>query len=138
MQITPLFRRPQGPQGCLVKQNYRLSMNLGVWCAKIGTKTKKLQKTCQITIIFDIFLVNSEVFQTLLVLGPILAHQSNKFQLSGCFLFSRHPWGPWERLNSGVICISKIFQLFCGCWHHLAKKFVFFKLKPDVTFIILH
>ena len=62
--VTPPFRRPQGSQGCLEKQNYPLSLNLVVWCAKIGPKTKKLQKTCQNTIIFDIFLVNSEVFQT--------------------------------------------------------------------------
>ena len=45
IQITPLFRRPQGPQGCLEKQNHPLSSNLVVWCAKIGPKTKKLWKT---------------------------------------------------------------------------------------------
>ena len=102
IQITPLFRRPQGPNGCLEKQNYPLNLNLVVWCAKIGPKTKKLQKTCQNTIIFDIFFVNSEVFLAFLVLGPILAHQSTKFQLSGWFCFPRHPWEPWGRLNSGV------------------------------------
>ena len=69
-----------------------------VWCSKIGPKTKKLQKT----IIFDTFFVNSEVFQTFLVLGPILAHQTTKFELSGRFRFSRHPWDPWGRINSGV------------------------------------
>ena len=79
IQITPLFRRPQGPQGCPEKQNYPLSLNLVVWCAKIGPKTKKLQKTCQNTIIFDNSFVNSEVFQTFLVLGSILAHQTTKF-----------------------------------------------------------
>ena len=42
MQITPLLRRPQGPQGCLEKQNCPLSLNLAVWCAKIGPKTQKL------------------------------------------------------------------------------------------------
>ena len=41
----PLFRRPQGSQGCLEKQNFPLSSNLAVWCAKIGPKTQKLQKT---------------------------------------------------------------------------------------------
>ena len=102
IQITLLLWHPQDPQECLEKQNYPLSLNLVVWCAKIGPKTKKLQKTCQNTIIFDIFLVNSEVFQTFLVLGPILAHQTTKFQLSGWFCFSRHPWEPWGRLNSGV------------------------------------
>ena len=113
IQITPLFRCPQGPHGCLVKRNHPLSLNLVVWCAKIVPKTKKLKKTCRNTIIFDIFFVNSEVFQIFLVLGPILAHQTTKFELYGWFCFSRHPWGPWGRLNSGVICIWKIFQLFC-------------------------
>jgi hypothetical protein len=45
------------------------------------------------------------VFQSFLVLGPILAHQTTKFKLSGCFCFSRHSLGSWGRLNSGVICI---------------------------------
>ena len=40
--VTPLFRRPQGSQGSLEKQNHPLSSNLVVWCAKIGPKTKKL------------------------------------------------------------------------------------------------
>ena len=102
IQITPLFRRPQGPQGCLEKRNYPLSLNLVVWCAKIRPKTKKLQKTCRNTIIFNIFFVNSEVFQSFLVLGPILARQTTKFQLSGKFCFSRHPWEPWGRLNNGM------------------------------------
>ena len=44
-----LLRRPQGPQGCLEKQNYPLSWNLAVWCAKIGPKTQKLQKTSEMT-----------------------------------------------------------------------------------------
>ena len=37
--VTPLFRRPQGSQGCLEKQNHPLSWNLVVWCAKIGPKS---------------------------------------------------------------------------------------------------
>ena len=40
--VTPLFRRPQGYQGCLEKRNYPLSSNLVVWCAKIGPKSKKV------------------------------------------------------------------------------------------------
>ena len=40
--VTPLFRRPQGSQGCLEKRNYPLSLNLVVWFAKIGPKTKKV------------------------------------------------------------------------------------------------
>ena len=42
---TPLFRCPQGSQGCLEKRNYPLSSNLVVWCAKIGPKSKKVRKT---------------------------------------------------------------------------------------------
>ena len=30
-------------------------------------------------------------------------HQTTKFKLNGQFCFSRHPWGPWGRLSSGVI-----------------------------------
>ena len=102
IQITPLFRRPQDPHGCLEKQNHPLSSNLVVWSAKIGHKTKKLWKTVEKTSILTFFLVNFEVFWTFLVLGPILAHQTTKFQLSGWFCFSRHPWEPWGRPNSGV------------------------------------
>ena len=47
--VTPLFRRPQGSQGCLEKGNHPLSLNLVVWCAKIGSKTKKVQKTSELT-----------------------------------------------------------------------------------------
>ena len=39
IQITPLLWRSQGPQGCLEKQNCPLSLNLAVWCAKIGPKS---------------------------------------------------------------------------------------------------
>ena len=46
---TPLFRLPQDFQGCLEKQNYPLSSNFVVWCAKIGPKTKKVQKTSELT-----------------------------------------------------------------------------------------
>ena len=45
MQITPLLWRPQGPQGCLEKQNCPLNLNLVVWCTKIGSKTKKFWKS---------------------------------------------------------------------------------------------
>ena len=88
MQITPLLRRPQGPQGCLEKQNCPLSSNLAVWCAKIGPKTQKLQET--------------RFFLTFQLLDPILAHQTAKFELSGQFCFTRHPWGPWGRQSSGM------------------------------------
>ena len=119
---NPLFRRPQGSLGCLEKQNHPLSLNLVVWCAKIGPKTKKLKKTCQNTIIFDIFFVNSEVFLAFLVLGPILAHQSTKFQLSGWFCFPRHPWEPWGRLNSGVAQeLAKSVTVTCGHYNSPIK-----------------
>ena len=65
-------------------------------------------------------------------LNPILAHQTAKFELSE--QFSGHPCGPWECQSSGVICIWKFFQLFFWCWRHLAKKIVYFKLKPHVTY----
>ena len=44
-KITPLLGLTGAPQGCLEKQNCPLSLNLAVWCAKIGPKTQKLQKT---------------------------------------------------------------------------------------------
>ena len=47
--VTPLFRCPQGSHGCLEKQNHPLSLNLVVWCAKIGPKTKKVRKTSELT-----------------------------------------------------------------------------------------
>ena len=81
--MTLLFRSLQGSQGCLEKQNYPLSSNLVVWCAKIGSKTKKLRKCVKKPSFFDVFLVISDVFRTFLVLGPILAQQTTKFELSG-------------------------------------------------------
>ena len=41
--FTPLFWHPQGPQGCLEKQNHPLSSNLVVWCASIWKKIKNRQ-----------------------------------------------------------------------------------------------
>ena len=69
---------PPRPQRLLEKGNHPLSLNLVVSCVKIGSKTKKLQKSVK----NDVFLVISEVFRTFLVLGPILAHQTSKFKLS--------------------------------------------------------
>ena len=59
-------------------------------------------------------------------MGPILAHQTEKFKLSGQFHFSRHPWGPWGRLSSGVICISKIYQLFCDSGAGLHSALIYY------------
>ena len=81
IQITPLFWCPQGPQGCLEKRNCPLCSNLAVWRDKIGPKTWNWK---------------------LWLLGPILAHKSTKFEISGWFCFSRHPWGPCGRQNSGM------------------------------------
>ena len=75
------------------------------------------------------------VFWSFWVLGPILAHQTAKFKLSGQFRFSRHPWGPWGRQSSGVICIWKIYQLFCDSGAALADFFTFMKMLPNVSFI---
>ena len=63
--------------------NYPLSLNLVVWCAKIQPKTKKVRKTSEMTRKTsknDGFLT---VFRNFLVLGPILAPQTTKFELSG-------------------------------------------------------
>ena len=65
IQITPLLWCSQGPQGCLEKRNCPLSLNLAVWCAKIGSKTQKLQKTVEKPSFFVVFLVILEVFWTL-------------------------------------------------------------------------
>ena len=100
--FTPLFWHLQDPQGCLKQQNYPLRWNLGVWCAKNSAKIElslKNFRNHKKTSKNDGF---GTVFQSFLVLGPILAHQTTKFKLSGWFCFSRHPWDPWGRLNSGV------------------------------------
>ena len=60
--FVPLLRHSQGFKGCLEKRNYPLSSNLAVWCAKIGPKTQKLQKTIKKPSFFVVFLVISEVF----------------------------------------------------------------------------
>ena len=75
------------------------------------------------------------VFWSFWVLGPILAHQTTKFKLSGQFCFSRHPWGPWGRLSSGVICISKTYQLFYDSGATLVDFFKIMKMVPNVSFI---
>ena len=115
MQITPLLWRSQGPQGCLEKRNCPLSSNLAVWCAKIGPKTQKLQKTIKKPPFSVVFVVIYEVFWTFKLLGPILAHQTTKFKLSGQFRFSRHPWGPWGRQSSGVIWNETKISWFGHC-----------------------
>ena len=47
--FTPLLWHPQCPQGCLKKRKCLLTLNLVVWCTKIGPKTKKFWKTSEMT-----------------------------------------------------------------------------------------
>ena len=74
------------------------------------------------------------VFWSFLVLSPILAHQTTKFELSGKFHFFRHPWGPWGRQSSGVIWIWKLFQLFWNGGAVLVDFFTFIKMVSNVSF----
>ena len=74
--FTPLLWLPQGPQGCLEKQNYPLSSNLVIWCTKIGPQTKKVRKTSEMTRKTS---KNDDTFQSFLV----LVHQTTKFEISG-------------------------------------------------------
>ena len=99
IQITPLFRPPQDPHGCLEKQNHPLSLNLVIRSTKIGHKTKKLWKTIKKLMTF---FGQFWVFTTFLVLGPILANHTTKFQLSGWICFSRYPWESWGHKWSGT------------------------------------
>ena len=133
--FIPLLWLPQDPQGCLEKQNHSLISNLVLWCAKIGPKSHNFWKTSEMTrktTKTDGFLT---VFWSFWVLGPILAHQTAKFELSGQFCFSRHPWGPWGHQSSGVICIWKIYQLFCDSGAALVDFFKLMKMLPNVSFI---
>ena len=49
MDISKNQWRSTGGQGCLENQNYPLSFNLVVWCSKTEPKTKKVQKTLEMT-----------------------------------------------------------------------------------------
>ena len=69
---------------------------------------------------------NGYTFDIVIVVNSIL---TAKFEISGQFCFSRHPWGTWGCQNSGVICICKIFQLFFGWWRRLAEKKCFLEIK---------
>ena len=42
--FIPLLWRPQGPLGCLEKQNHSLSLNLVVWCANIQNNFNNANK----------------------------------------------------------------------------------------------
>ena len=112
LQITPLFRRPQGPQECLEKQNYPLSSNLVVWCTKIGLKTKKVKKNWEMTRKTsknDGFLT---LCQSFLVLDRT---KVPNFQM----LPSRQPWGSWGQrsfnkstLTWGTLLWNLLLQIF--------------------------
>ena len=131
--FTPLLWLPPESPGVSREAKLSTEFKFGRWSAKNGPKTKKIWKTSEMTRNTSKNNGFLTVFQSFLVLGPILAHQTTKFKFSGWIC-----WGAWERQSIRIICIWKIFQLFFGCWRHLAKIFVFFKLKPDITFIILH
>ena len=46
------------------------------------------------------------------LLSPILAHQSAKFELSGQFRFSRHPWDP-----GGIKVVELfVFEIYFSCF----------------------
>ena len=63
IQISQIIWGPQGPQGCLKKQNHPLSSNLVVWCTKIQPKTKNLWKNVENPSFYDIFLWFLRFFQ---------------------------------------------------------------------------
>jgi hypothetical protein len=58
-------------------------LDFGSLVVKIGPKTKKVKKTPELAKKMSKMMVFSTVFQSFLVLGPILAHQTTKFELSG-------------------------------------------------------
>ena len=72
--------------------------DLGIYSRRQIFRMINVKKTS----FFDVFLVTFEVFQFSLVLSPILAHQTTKFELSRSFCFSKHPWGHWGHQRSGV------------------------------------
>ena len=74
---------PPGPPGVSREAKTSTEFEFGCLVCKNWAQNQKTLKNCRKTIVFDIFFVNSEVFQTFLVLGPILAHQTTKFKLSG-------------------------------------------------------
>ena len=69
-----------GPPG--VSREAKSSTEFEFGALKLGPKPRNFEKVSK-NIIFDVFLFISEVFQTSLVLGPILEHQTTKFELSG-------------------------------------------------------
>ena len=127
--FTPLFWRPQ-------EAKLYTEFKLVVWCAKIEPKTKKGWKTSEITREMSKNYRFMFFFWSFLVLNPILAHQTTRFELSGwfCFLILRHPWRSWGRQSSGVICIWIIFQLIFGWWRRLVKKNSSWSLMSPLSF----
>ena len=109
---------PPGPPGVSREAKLSIEFEFDSLVCYNWAQNQATLKSCQETIIFDIFFVNSEVFWTFLVLGPILAHQTTKFELSGWFCFSRHPWDPWGRLNSRVTreLAKSVTVSYVGIW----------------------
>ena len=92
--FTPLLWRTLDLQGYLEKQNYPLSSNLVVWCAKIGLKTKKVQKISEMTRKTsknDGFLT---LFWSFLVSDPILANKLPNSNLVDNFASLNAPEDP--------------------------------------------
>ena len=118
--FTPLLWCPQGLQGCLVKQNCPLSLNLAVWCTKIESKSWNVQKTSEITrktTKNDSFLM---VFWSFWVLSPIFCtlwrhnFETSQPKIGQCDL------KPFERA---------IFQTF---WRvHCCTKSLFFEIETS-------
>ena len=77
------------------------------------------------------------------LLGPILAHQSTKFEIREWFCFSRHPWGPWGRQTSGmkpksadfvsVNCRTGLFIWRPGKKSH--QKINFLNLNTNISYL---
>ena len=126
IQITPLLWRSQGPQGCLEKQNCPLSLNLAVWCAKIGPKTQKFKKNIKKPSFFVVFLSFLRFFEY----SRIFSAPNCQIPTQWTICFSRHPWRPWGCQSSGVIRIeTKIsWSGHCGLClgNYLAQIFVKF------------
>ena len=70
IQKTPLLWLAQDPQGCLEKQSHPMSLNLVVWCAKIGSKAKKLWKSVKKPSLFWRFSCHFWSFLNFLCFGP--------------------------------------------------------------------
>ena len=93
MQITPLLRRSQDPQGCLKKPNHPLSLNLAVWCAKIGFKAKNLWKIVEKPSYFDVFFCHFDDFSKILGFRPNFSAQNHQIRTQWMISLLQTPLG---------------------------------------------